>query len=41
MTYNNQNENPTPDELRKLAFYILLYISVIILSNIFSKYGFN
>lgn len=41
MTYNDPNQYPTPKELKKLAMCIILYIIIILLSNIFSKYGLN
>ena len=39
--YNNQEPKPTPEELKKLTMCILLYIIIMILSNIFAKYGLN
>ena len=41
MTYNNKEEDPTPDEMKKLLMCVFLYIIIVLLSNIFSKYGFN
>lgn len=41
MTYNNQEQNPTPDEIRKLIMCTILYIIIMLLSNIFYKHGFN
>ncbi len=41
MTYNDPNQDPTPEEIKKLVICILLYVIIILLSNIFYKYGFN
>ena len=40
ITYN-QDPNPTPDEMKKFLMCVFLYIIIVLLSNIFYKYGFN